>query len=164
MHSYWHHFIVPTILLLSLQLGCSGGGYEQQIEKLEGRTTIQVDLSNTQITDADLLALELPSSLHTISLENTAITDAGVEALLDAKNLEHVNLGNTKITPACMEVLEQFPYLQTVNVAGENIDRDTAFEFFKKISSKNPARPISNNATIKISNPMDSKYFAPQDN
>ena len=144
-------------------LGCSGG-YEAQIEKLEGRTTIRIDLSNTQITDADLLAMEFPISLAEISLENTAITDAGVEALLGAKNLEHINLGNTKITPACMELLEQFPHLQTVNVAGDNIDRATAFEFFKVISAKNQARPFGNNATIKSFTPAGSKYFNPQDN
>jgi hypothetical protein len=157
MHSYWHHYIVPTIILLTLQLGCSGGGYEQQIENLEGRTTIRIDLSNTRITDADLLAMEFPISLAEISLENTAITDAGVEALLDAKNLEQVNLGNTQITPACMEILEQLPNLQTVNVAGENIDRDTAFEFFKKIASKNQASPLGNKASIKYFSPQQSK-------
>ncbi len=157
MHSYWHHFIVPTVILLTLQLGCSGGGYEQQIEHLEGQTTIRIDLSNTDITDADLLALELPSSLHTISLENTAITDAGLEALLEAKNLEQVNLGNTQITPACMVILEQLPNLQSVNVAGKNIDQATAFEFFKKIASKNPSRSMGNKASIKLFNPQQSK-------
>jgi len=157
MHSYWHHFIVPTVILLTLQLGCSGGGYEQQIEKLEGRTTIRIDLSNTRITDADLLAMEFPISLAEISLENTAITDAGLEALLEAKNLEQLNLGNTQITPACMEILEQLPNLQTVNVAGENIDQSTAFEFFKKIASKNPTRSIGNKASIKLFKPQQSK-------
>ena len=155
MHSYWHHCVLPAIILLSLQLGCSGGGYEQQIGNLEGKTTIQIDLSNTQITDADLLAIELPRSLQAISLENTAITDAGVEALLGAKNLEQVNLGNTKITPACMELLEQLPNLQSVNIAGENIDQAMAFDFYQKVVAKNPKASIGNKASVKFFKPSE---------
>ena len=155
MFSYHrHHFGILAVISLTCQIGC-GGGYESRIETLEGKTTIQIDLSNTQITDADLLALELPSSLQAISLENTAITDAGVDALLGAKNLEQVNLGNTKITPACMEILEQLPNLQSVNVAGENINQAMAFDFYQKIVAKNPAGSMGNKASVKFFKPSE---------
>ena len=153
MHFNWLHYSIYTIFFAML-LGCSGG-YEAQIEKLEGRTTIRIDLSNTQITDADLLAMEFPISLAEISLENTAITDAGVEALLGAKNLEQVNLGNTKITPACMELLEQLPNLQSVNIAGENIDQAMAFDFYQKVVAKNPKASIGNKASVKFFKPSE---------
>ncbi len=155
MSPYRQKFVVLAVIALTLQLGC--GGYEEQIENLKGKTAIWIDLSNTQITDADLLALKLPRSLQSISLENTAITDAGVEALLVAKNLEQVNLGNTKITPACIALLEQLPNLRSVNIGGENIDQATAIDFFKKIIAKNSTSSIGDKESIKFFNPQQSK-------
>lgn len=158
-----HYFSFPILLILffaTLQLGCSGRGYEETVNDLEGKTVIQIDLSNTAVTDADLLAMEFPDALQTISLENTAITDAGVESLLGAENLEQVNLGNTEITPASMKILEQLPKLQTVNIAGKNITPSVAFDFFKKIASKNSRNSLGNKASIKFFIPSNDKQNA----
>lgn len=152
MHSYWHHFIVPTVILLTLQLGCSGGGYEEAVDRLDGDTTIQIDLSNTAVTDADLLEMEFPKSLRVISLQNTAISDDGVEALLDAENLEQVILSNTEITSASMEILEQLPKLRSLDIAGKNINKSVAFDFYKKILSKNPPKQLGNRASQEYLN------------
>ena len=158
-----HYFSLPILLILfiaALQLGCSGRGYEERVNDLEGKTAISIDLSNTAVTDADLLAMEFPDSLRGISLENTGITDAGVESLLGAQNLERVNLGNTEITPASMKILEQLPKLKMVNITGKNITSSAAFEFFKKIAAKNPRNSLGNKASIKFFSPSNDNQNA----
>jgi len=151
---------VFSLCCLPLQSGCGSRNYEKTVESLDGKTVIQIDLSNTAVTDADLLAMEFPDALQAISLENTAITDAGVESLLGAENLEQVNLGNTEITPASMKILEQLPKLQSANIAGKNIASSIAFDFFKKIAAKNPRNSLGNKASIKFFNPSNDKQNA----
>ncbi len=75
------------IVLLSLQAGC-GGNYQQAVQDFGGKAVMRVDLSNTEVTDDDLAAMDFPDTLREISLANTEITDRGVEHLQQFENLD----------------------------------------------------------------------------
>ena len=75
------------MVLLFLQTGC-GGNYQQAVEGWGGKTVIRVDLSNTEVTDDDLVAIDFPDTLREISLANTGITDEGVQTLSQYENLD----------------------------------------------------------------------------
>tara|TARA_B100000959_G_C14753127_1_gene530054 strand:+ start:178 stop:681 length:504 start_codon:yes stop_codon:yes gene_type:complete len=109
------------IVLLSLQAGC-GGNYQQAVQDFGVKAVMRVDLSNTEVTDDDLAAMDFPDTLREISLANTEITDRGVEHLQQFENLEFINLNNTKITNASLALLKQFENLRSANVTTDTVD------------------------------------------
>jgi len=63
-----------------------------------GRPVIEVNLTNRQITDADLKCLVDLQQLQVLNLADTPITDAGLKELVACKQLQEVNLVGTKVT------------------------------------------------------------------
>jgi|TARA_B100001964_G_C13863907_1_gene435655 hypothetical protein len=113
--------VIVVFFLVSLQLGC-GGNYQQAVQDFGGKAVMRVDLSNTEVTDDDLAAMDFPDTLREISLANTEITDRGVEHLQQFENLEFINLNNTKITNASLALLKQFENLRSANVTTDTVD------------------------------------------
>ena len=70
-----------------------------------------LNLSNTQITDADLQFLLQIPRFTALNLSNTQITDAGLQFLLQIPELTALNLSNTQITDAGLQFLLQIPEL-----------------------------------------------------
>ena len=68
---------------------------------------VEVNLWNTQITDAGLVHLEGLTSLRTLHLYNTQITDAGLVHLQGLTSLQDLNLSDTKITDAGVAKLKE---------------------------------------------------------
>ena len=109
------------LLLLS---GCGRTGhdtYAQRVHDLGGTMHVHVDLAGTQIRDSDLISLDFPDTLRSISLADSAITDQGARELLRGVNLEQIDLTNTKITDDTLDKLKSLPRLCIANVASEDV-------------------------------------------
>ena len=76
--------------------GCSGPAedhrkYAAMVENLGGTVRVHLDFSGCEITDDELLSLDLPETVFSISLRETPITNEGIAALIKVKNLENMN-------------------------------------------------------------------------
>jgi len=66
---------------------------------------LSVDLSNTQVTDADLEHLKGVTSIHSLELSNTQVSDAGLEHLKGLTDLIILDLRDTQVTDEGIEKL-----------------------------------------------------------
>lgn len=64
-------------------------------------------LSDTQVTDADLVYLKELANLRSLYLSNTRVTDAGLEHLSGMPNLKILDLLFTQVTDAGVKKLEE---------------------------------------------------------
>jgi hypothetical protein len=119
--------------------GC-GGTYRSQVENLGGKVSLKIDLSNSEVTDADLENFDFPETIREIHLVNTAVTDRGVESLGRFENLEFVNLMGTQITADAIQTLTQFPNLKSANVMADEVDVKSIKAFRKFLFEKNGNR------------------------
>jgi len=69
-----------------------------KVETSDGK--LAVDLSSTQVADADLEHLEGMTDLRVLWLDNTQVSDAGLGHLKGLANLEILNLKSTQVTDA----------------------------------------------------------------
>src|SRR5690606_20448454 len=84
----------------------------------------QIDLGNSDVTDADLPAIGAFPQLKTLRLYDTAITDEGVKHLLNMPQLSSLSLMLTKgITDAAVPDLERLTSLNELNVRSTGISR-----------------------------------------
>jgi Leucine-rich repeat (LRR) protein len=91
------------------------------IKQLHGRVEQNgkvVDLSYTQVTDAELKALAALKNLTTLNLSETRVTDAGLKELAALKNLTTLNLSETRVTNAGLKELAALKNLTTLYVRG----------------------------------------------
>jgi hypothetical protein len=84
------------------------------LKEFKGIRSLNVDLTDTGITDAGLKQLVKLSELSSLDLEGTQVTDAGVETLVNFfGELSFLSLGRTKITEkSYRQLFERFPRLQ----------------------------------------------------
>lgn len=66
---------------------------------------MDLNLSNTRISDAGLIAFKRLMFLQELNLANTQITDAGLEHLKEQTYLRRLYLGGTKVTSAGIDSL-----------------------------------------------------------
>ncbi len=110
---------------------------------------VHVDLGGTAITDEDLISLDFPETLRSISLRDSTISDAGVQELIRGTNIEQIDLTNTQITDASLDALMKLPRLYVGNVASSDINPEAfgKFRFFisdrtQSIDNKSPIFPL----------------------
>jgi len=156
MHRFFQ--ITPAglwVCLLSPLLcgGCSCS-YEAKLQELGGKSILQIDLSNSQVTDTDLESLELPANTRKILLQNTQVSDRCIDTLKRYENLEFVDLTNTEITSESLSQLKSFPNLRWANVRAENVDPREVRAFLKFMREKEIER-------AKNSDSNDSLFIPP---
>ncbi|MCX5654840.1 MAG: hypothetical protein NTY65_09365 [Planctomycetota bacterium] len=83
------------------------GGKVERDEALPGRPIVEVDLSKTKVTDADLKGMKELKGLQRLLLGDTTITDAGLKDLKELKGLKNLGLAKTQITDAGLKDLKQ---------------------------------------------------------
>ena len=117
--------LAAGLLGLALLSGCGqtpDGRAAAAVERLGGkvkfagedsqRAIVEVDLSRTPVTDADLDLLRPLAQLRAINLSGTAITDRGLAALRDCRSLKKLNLNLTKVSDAGLASLVDLPELE----------------------------------------------------
>ena len=95
------------------------GSVKARLEELGARIKVneqgqivEVDLFDTQITDAGLVSLEGLTSLQELNLSHARITDAGLVHLKGLSNLLQLYLDNTQIADTGLVHLEKLTSLQ----------------------------------------------------
>ena len=76
-----------------------GGRIVRESKHADG-SLVEIDLSETKVTDDDLRLVSQLAELRTLNLHRTGISDAGVEHLVGLKHLTTLTLGDTRITNA----------------------------------------------------------------
>ncbi len=77
-----------------------------------------VDLSSTQVTDAELKELAALKDLTTLDLSETRVTDAGLKELAALKDLTTLNLSRTRVRGAGLKELAALKNLTTLYLRG----------------------------------------------
>jgi len=105
-------------LLISLIAGCGGSMSPEQKEAFMKLQAVgarvnfkeggyEVDLSNTVVSDNDLVHLKKIEKLKTLDLRNTPVTDAGLEHIRSIETLEFIGLPRLTVTPEGAESLRK---------------------------------------------------------
>ena len=128
------NFQLSCLFFLFAVAGCSNANtdhrsYAERVENLGGTVRVHLDFSGSEITDDELLSLDLPETVFSISLRETPITNEGIAALVKVTNLENLNLQHTQITDAAEDTFKQMPRLWRVNPDCENV----SLEAFNRI-------------------------------
>ncbi len=113
--------VVTTDINVLLQQGAADNiQIAQQLARLqtpfEGKVALELNLSDTQIEDKDLLSITLPDSLTRVNLSRTLITDEGLAHLVTGKNIVELILVDTPITAAGLKHLRAMPQLRKVQL------------------------------------------------
>ena len=113
--------VVTTDINVLLQQGAADNiQIAQQLARLqtpfEGKVALELNLSDTQIEDEDLLSITLPDSLTRVNLTRTFITDEGLAHLVTGKNIVELILVDTPITAAGLKHLRAMPRLRKVQL------------------------------------------------
>ncbi|MEZ5943017.1 MAG: leucine-rich repeat domain-containing protein [Planctomycetaceae bacterium] len=93
-----------------------------------------LNLSNTNVSDADLKPLNSLPRLEKLSLTGTKITDAGAMHIAQMKSLTHLDLCDTAITDKAFSQLAALPVLQHLDLARTKLTDESA-ESFKELTS-----------------------------
>jgi internalin A len=88
-----------------------------------GKPVIEVDVRETEITDADLALLKPLTSLRKLELGMTGIGDAGIVHLKELTNLEELSLGGES-TGAGIVHLKGLPKLCKLSLCNTMIEND----------------------------------------
>jgi hypothetical protein len=105
-------------LLAGLVAGCGNPMTPEQKEafvkfqSMGGRVNFrsggyELDLTNSPVSDEDLVNLQKISNLTILKLAGTSITDAGLEHLRSIKTLKYVELPRGSVTAAGVESLKK---------------------------------------------------------
>ncbi len=76
----------------------------------------KIDLTETEITDADLENLAVMPELAALTLHGTDITNEGLNHLTALKNLKDLDLSNTNINDAGLKILSQIQTLEKLHL------------------------------------------------
>ena len=99
-----------------------------------GQVVVSLNLSNTQITDADLVHLQTLSELKHIYLFNTPISDRGLVYLKHLKELEELSLARTAITDNGLSQLAELTRLETLDLSLCRQIKGSGLKHFKSMS------------------------------
>ena len=83
-----------------------------KIKQNNNGEVVEVDLDNTQVTDAGLIHLKELTNLEMLSLYYSQVTDEGLVHLTGLANLNYLNLTETKITDKGLVHLKGMTNLQ----------------------------------------------------
>lgn len=90
--------------------------------RIEDGRVLEVDLTNSKITDTDLELLSSLSNLTVLSLAGCPnLTDAGLVHLQRLTKLQTLNLGPSKITDGGLKNLSELKQLEILNLSGTKI-------------------------------------------
>ena len=85
---------------------------------------IQLDLSNSDVSDAGLSHISGMLSLEKLYLQNTSVSDKGVVYLSSLARLSYLNLYGTAVTDASLDVLGKLPSLKKLYVWDTQVSDD----------------------------------------
>jgi hypothetical protein len=115
------------------------GGRCGRDKKAKGKPIVNVNLTDTNLTDAGLKELAGLKQLQSLRLINTVVTDAGLKHLAGLKQLRELNLTFTEVTDAGLKHLAGLKQLQTLNLIKT---KGPGMKWFAKITHDVPLAPL----------------------
>ncbi len=98
------------------------GGSFKRDEKIATRPVVEVDLSLTSVTDADLKDLLPLKHLRLLNLTDTLVSDAGIQQLAGFRDLRELVLDDTPVTDGALkELARQRKDWRALSLAGTKI-------------------------------------------
>jgi len=101
-----------------------GGSYEPEDEENPDSPIVEISLSGTRATDADLTPVTHFFNLKVLKLEKTQITDGGLAKLKGLAELRILDLSHTKITDAGLEHLKDMKQLGSLLLVGTSVTNE----------------------------------------
>jgi hypothetical protein len=120
-----------TVLLYDLAAGkgkqlldASGNEQHAQLQRpswMKANQLYSLDLSATDVVDADLVLLKSQKNLFRLNLSQTEISDAGLEHLGDLTSLRELRVGETRVTGDGLKFLTGLTKLKILGLTGTRI-------------------------------------------
>ena len=108
---------------------------DADLEHLNNLSSLQmIFLSNTPVTDAGLKHFKNLTALQDLSLQYTHVTDTGLEHLKHLSALEGLSLRNTKVADAGLKYLNNLTALRWLDLSSTHIT-DVGLEHLKGLSA-----------------------------
>ncbi|HLN29134.1 MAG TPA: hypothetical protein VK395_15400 [Gemmataceae bacterium] len=101
-----------------------GGSYEPEVAENPDSPIVEISLSGSRATDADLIPVTHFSKLKVLKLDKTQITDSGLAKLKGLAELKNLDLSRTRITDAGLEHLKDMKQLEILSLAGTSVTND----------------------------------------
>ncbi len=101
-----------------------------------GQLNMELNLADTNLTDAELNSITLPDSLTRVDLTRTKITDDGLAHLVSGRNIVEVTLTNTRITSNGLDHLRAMPNLQKVNLHDTDVPAMEQLELLRFLKDR----------------------------
>jgi len=98
--------------------------YCEALTQLGCRPSITVNLSYTEVTDADLAKLAFPSATQCINLSETAVGDDAIAGLTTLSGLRTLLLSSTAVTDRSVSHLQQLQQLILVDLMNTQVSSD----------------------------------------
>jgi uncharacterized protein YjbI with pentapeptide repeats len=98
---------------------------DDRLACLAGLKLERLDLSRTNITDADLVHVGRLAEMRHLDLSSTTITDAGTAHLAGLANLESLNVVDTRITGFGLAALRRLPSMKVLDSDSSRKRRDS---------------------------------------
>jgi Leucine-rich repeat (LRR) protein len=95
---------------------------------------VELNLFQTQLTDASLDHLKNFPNLRRLDLSHTPITDAGLPALIELQNLRELVLDGTDITSAGLVAVSKLKSLTSLDICRTRIDDLSAIKSMPALS------------------------------
>ena len=93
----------------------------------------RIDLTDQDVTDADLENLASVPELKALTLQGTKITDEGLTHLLALKELKDLNLTNTNVSDTGLKLLEGLESLEKLHLHNTAVTNDGLKAFHEAV-------------------------------
>jgi len=109
---------------------------------LEVLTTLEdLRLGRTQVSDAGMVHLKCLTALRGLELDHTQISDAGLEHLKGLRKLRYLDLQDTRITDAGLEHLKGLSELYSIDLCQTDVTYEGAKKFEKLLPDRHCRAP-----------------------
>ncbi|WP_278467756.1 hypothetical protein [Gimesia maris] len=112
---------------------------------------IELDASNTDITDDTLAEIALLNQIAYLNLENCRITNQTLERLQELPDLSRLNLKNTQITDAGLKYLAGLKQIEVINLEQTAVTKEAAMKLEKQLKA---ARLKSTSGKTPVKDPV----------
>jgi hypothetical protein len=98
--------------------------YCEALAQLGCRASITVNLSYTDVTDADVAKLAFPAATESINLSETSVGDDAIAGLTSLSRLRTLLVSSTAVTDRSISYLQQLPQLVLVDLMNTQVSSE----------------------------------------
>jgi hypothetical protein len=115
---------IPGVLDLAASLELTSIAFPQGQMRVSDRKVVDLDLSNSALTDEDMKILATVQAPVFVDLSGTAITDQSLEHVRAFIEMRTLNLADTHVTDAGLEHLSGLARLEDLELSGTRVTQE----------------------------------------